>query len=186
MEKNSRIYLYIALVIPVAMIVFTVIFVSLSKTNLHPGHNFIFMLSKDSNPYYCLEQIQTKLFPDNYMQKAVAGNATTDCSSTKLYQYDFSQNKCIPMTLDAAIQSEPSLPTEVKSADGFMIKSYCGTSTLSGWTPSQLHSDICITNGIEATRLNISHYPDNANDYNYFYFLGWIQNTDNHTHQKGT
>ncbi|VVC74947.1 hypothetical protein AQUSIP_02210 [Aquicella siphonis] len=182
MNKNNQIYLLIALLIPVVMIICTIFFIALSKAKLHPQQNFIYMLTKDSNPYYCLQQSKAKLFPDTYPVKSGSDVKPADCSSTKVYQYDFNQDKGLLLTLEAASQLRPSLPSEAKSPDGFEIKSYCGTSTLSGWAPSRHGSDICVTNGEQAKRLAISHYPDNSGDYYYFYFLGWTQHGGN-THQ---
>lgn len=174
MTKESK-YLYIAILIPTLMIVITAISVFYYKKELHPQHNFVYMMKNDSDAYQCWSQLKSEIFPKTNTQQTTHSTPPKDCSSVKFYEYDFANNKSTLVTLAQVKQMKLSDPDNATSADGFKVNNYCYSSDVFGWGfSSRSYYSACIKNGDYQQKLNIDFSNDNSNEYSYLFFVGWI------------
>lgn len=174
-KKNSL--LYLAVFIPIAMVVITYFLVQYYRVTLHPKYSFLYVVLK-STQYNCLSQLESKLKlnkPSNnsaFTSNNANTNQNVNCDNLDLSVYSFQTRSSSKITLDQAQKLSLTPRSQPISQDGFSIQSYCYPSSDLGWWGGDFSSfgSICLKKGDYQERINLKRGQDNT----YFYFLGWI------------
>lgn len=180
MEKQNKIFLYIAILIPIFMIVITFFSIHFFKVELHPQYNFIYMIN-NGDAYQCWQKMKKEIFPvkSTDQNTSTESGQNIDCSKAKLYEYDFTSKQSKLITLEQARKMKLSPPSQTISPDGFVINTYCYSSDISGWgLYSKSYSSVCIKKDDVRQKLNINYSNDYPDEIYYFYFISWVQDSN--------
>lgn len=177
MENKNRVYLYIALLIPLIMFGITAISLLFPQETFLPKQDFIYVLGSGNEAYTCVQKIRSQLFPGEYT--AATAPKPTDCKDTFLYRYDVTNRSSTLITADEIKNIKLPSKAIMTTDDGYSIIPYCDTSNLSGWTPSNPSYGICIQKDDKQKRLNITNYVNHSKTFYYFYFISWLESPPN-------
>ncbi len=165
MKKNSR--LYIALLIPLFMILVTTLTLLWYQKNLHPQHDFVYLASPSFQAFYCQEQIRAELIPGQPKPRA----HQTNCDQVQLYVYHFKTSTSTPVTAPEAAR----LKLTVNSKEQYQIEPYYGSGVDFLWPIMNVAyaPDFSLVKGQYRKKLNI--HPDQSHSLYYsLQFIGWI------------
>ena len=169
MKKAS---LYLAILIPLFMIIVTTLGVLWHQKDLHPNQNFLYLASESYEAFYCLEQIKFELIPGQPKPKA----AQPDCRRVQIYMYNFATKTSIPMSMAAAAQLKlsPNLISDdhYRIDPSYNVESHFIWPLLSGNT----HVELSLANGEYRKQLNLQQKK-----YAYLQFIAWLDNTTPHS-----
>jgi|GEM_PF-2165897 hypothetical protein len=186
MPDKKRIFLYIAILIPVAMILVTAFEVYFHQVSLNPKYNFLYILSKSEYGAGCWLKAKSQFYPETSTDKKETPQPDTDaCKTTQFYIYDFSKNTSTAITQDEAKQLKLSPAYQTVSPDGFDISYYCTSSEVLDWPLINVNNlDVCVKKNDYTKRLHLRHYTTGVNGYYNFYFISWILNNNASTPGK--
>lgn len=174
MKKNY--FLYLAILIPIIMIISVVISVQFSLFNMHPKFNFVYATIDTSNTYYCEQKLLLNLFPAEYSKTILPSRLygqPTDCKNIKYYIYNFKNNTSSYTELAQVTQLKLNRAT---SPDGYKLTQYCRASFPMGWIDdigSPNAGGLCIIKNNTEQKIKVEK-PFNFGTY---VFLGWIIQT---------
>jgi hypothetical protein len=170
---NKNWFLYIALVIPLAMFGVTAIGVLYPQAEAVPQEDFIYMAAGHYGAYHCAQDAKAKLLPaDKEINPAHVPTKVDDCADANLYIYHFRDKSNTKISLADAKLLKLSAKSE--SSDGYKIEPYCSSTMYFMWPfdmGSHYHYDICISKDSYQKKINI---PIQENKYNSFQFIAWI------------
>ena len=160
-------FLYLAILIPIIMIIAVAISVRFYKINFYSQYNFVYAMI-DKNNGYCQKQLLNQLFPAEYPNK-MPPDKKYDCGNPNFYVYDSRKNTSSPITLNQVTQLKLS---QKQSPDGYFIQYYCNTAfSPDWWWDDHPVYGACLRKGDYQKPLKIIN-----NDTNSFFFVGWITN----------
>jgi hypothetical protein len=165
--------LYLAILIPIGMIVITTFTLLWHQKALHPENNFLYLASESFEAFYCLEQIKFELLPNQPKPK----NAQQNCSKIQFYVYDFKTRTSTPMTREEVAR----LPLSLTIADGYKIENYSSSGSDLIWPllGATYYPDLSLLKGNYEKRLNVQDGTQLKNYYS-LQFIAWIKNTTSH------
>ncbi|RDI44543.1 hypothetical protein [Aquicella lusitana] len=177
MVIKRNIFLYLAILIPVAMIIITALAVGFyQQKRLQPKFNFVYMLV-DSDQLGCQQAIEQKLFKEQVTPAGRYPAANTKrCDMVKLYLFNTRTRTSTFITLDQAQQfTFLNKLNRYKSPDGFTLESFCRTDMPLGfWNEMRLENHgVCLRQGKYREKLDLKPSREEAA---YFIFIGWIDN----------
>lgn len=173
---NKNYYLYIALLIPIILVVVTAAGMLFPQNELLPEENFVYLVAEHYGAFHCGQDLKQKLFADslNHHVPPLSSDQMNSCASAGLYLYNFKEKSNTKLTLAEAKELLASDKTE--SPDGFRLEEYCSSGMYSMWPfemSSNHHYNVCIQKDTYQKKINIS--PDSK--YNSFQFIGWTKKT---------
>jgi hypothetical protein len=167
MKKNSR--LYLALLIPLFMILVTTLTLLWYQKDMHPDQDFVYLASPSFQAFYCQAQIRAELIPDQPKPRAQQAN----CDEVQLYIYHFKSRTSTPVTAREAAR----LQLSANSKEPYQIEPYYGSGVDFLWPIMNVAyaPDFCLVKGQYRKKLNI--HPDQSHSLYYaLQFIGWINN----------
>lgn len=169
--KKQRIYLFIAIFIPILMILAITFSLFIPVEKIMPPYNLLYATGNRFESYTCLQNTMAKLFPkkmNNDFYKVEPGH----CNSVKLFVYDFKNDKSTPFTFAQA--KKLHLRENLKTDSGyFYVSKDCYTGPDLGlWSMRSNFNDVCLAQGKYKRLLNIK-YGSSKEDF-YFISIGWI------------
>lgn len=165
MRKSNNFYLFLALFLPLLMILITAVNMVFFKAELRPKYNFIYMVTTDYYDGSCMQALKKSVYADNPLPKISKPSAT--CKPAKLYLYDFSTKQSKEVSLQQVRTMQLSSKAKALSPDGFLITYNCYNSDFPLWDLLISSNPLmCLQkDGIKQKIKNISSY--------YSYFIGW-------------
>ena len=177
MINKKNLPLYIALAVPVLMIILVAAFIYLPGIGQKPKYNFVYMSGNNIYDYgyssygYSVQNGHVIYTP----QPATNSPAVPPQSQTppQFYLYDTAKNQATELTLQQA-QGYNLDPTNT-SSDGYTIQqgNGGGSDLFFGGTPSDYNSWF-IKGHNRSWKLNLKMVSSTYNYYN-FRFLGWVK-----------
>lgn len=168
--ENRRIYLYLAILIPIIMIIILAVSIlSFKQTYHYPNQNFLYAKMKRDNYYDCYRQFQLKHFKTD--QTDSYKPAKVECETPLLFVYDFATKQPKPITVEEADKLTISAPYQSSVYEGYRISPYCSFGSPMGWwwNSDGNGSNVCLIRKGSQQKLNITVDEDT-----YFIFIGWI------------
>ena|SRR3990167_9635090 len=166
-------FLYLAILIPLLMILITGLGISYYRVEMNPKENFLYYLSKDPDQF-CLDRIKTQFIP-NYQSNSFL-NRTTPCSPIDLYLYDFSKNTNTKISFE---QAKKLTFLSALNSNHFWIEQCYTTNPnfiiFDLATENRGYYFVCLTKNNYRKKLNIQIPYGGAGGYFYFQFVGWVK-----------
>jgi hypothetical protein len=167
---KQKIYLFIAILIPILMILIVALSVLIPVQKISPAYRFLYALGDNKEPFTCLQNMRWKFFPNKNTYNFYK-IASESCKNVKLFVYDFNTDTPTPITFDAAkkLRLKETLP----EADYFYISRDCYTGPILGlWSMRSTYNDVCLAKNDYKRLLNVN--PGHSTEFFYFNFIGWI------------
>jgi hypothetical protein len=126
MRKSGNILLYLAILIPILMIVIVAV-LSLYPSNYpHSKYNFLYAQYDDPNLRSCVYAIEKQLI--NKTAAVSTKSNTVDCKKINLYVYDVNADTKKAISMDDA--KKLRLSNAYYSPDGYSINNYCNIAPI--------------------------------------------------------
>jgi hypothetical protein len=163
--------LYLAILIPLLMIIVTTFGILWCQKDLLPENNFLYLASESYEAFYCLEQTRFELIPGLPKPKA----AQPDCRRTQIYMYDF-KTKTSSLINQASAAHLKLSPNPV-AADNYRIDPFYNSDADIIWPflTGNTYPDLSLSKGPYRKRLNIQQKK-----YSSLQFIAWIENPASH------
>ena len=167
MKKQSL--LYIAVLIPLFMIIVTMLSLLWYQKDLHPNNDFVYLASESYEAFYCLEQIKSEIYPEQPKPKAHQPN----CDRAQLYVYHFNTQSSTPITRAEIAK----LKLNLTSPEHYQIEPYYGSGSDFLWPfiNGSYAPDFSLVKGQYRKKLSIRTGSLQRNFYA-LQFIGWIDN----------
>jgi len=176
MKIKRENFLYIAIAIPIVMLVIAIINVSFFLATPIPAYNFLYAKidSSDNQIVFlkCVELLKNKLQSDTVSTTTNLADqySKLDCSGVDLYLYDVKNNVSSKMTLEQGQHYQLSKTNQ--APDKFTVQQYCYFRGNYYFPDMNLKNSyfVCLKKGDYQQKLSIPTdlYASN------FAFLGWI------------
>jgi hypothetical protein len=168
MKKAS---LYLAMLIPLFMIVVTTFGILWYQKDLHPENNFLYLASESYEAFYCQEQIKFELIPGQPKPKA----AQSHCSRVELYIYD-AKTKTSTLISQAAA-AHLKLSSNPISTEGYKVEPSYNSDSDFIWPllTGNTFPDLSLSKGQYRKRLNVRQ-----KNYVSLQFIAWIESPSPH------
>jgi hypothetical protein len=123
MDKKE-IYLFIAILLPIIMILIVAISLLFPVKKLSPKYNFLYVIGDNAEPYTCLQNMAQKFYPKRTSSYDFYKIDPEKCKKLQLFVYDFKTDSIKPITFADAkkLRIAENLPTD---AGNFYISRYC-------------------------------------------------------------
>lgn len=172
---NRKIYLYLAILIPIVMIIIIAISVVSFSHTIYPKYKFLYGNIKKQNYYACLQKFKSELLgtPNPTPFRGQQQKPVT-CEQPTLYVYDFTNKTSTKVTFEEAKQF--IIKDNDDDLDGFRVSSFCNLGSPLGWwwSDDSYNGNLCLRQKGYQERLNIKPEADT-----YFILLGWITGNKN-------
>jgi uncharacterized membrane protein YgcG len=181
MINKKNIPLYIALAVPVLMILLVAAFIYLPGIGQKPKYNFLYMTGGNSYYAYGSQQyvvsnghlVQNPKPYNQYDPTTQPGYVQPDSLKPHFYVYDVSANTATEVTFDQAANNY-ALNSNNQSPDGYSLQqgNYSGGSFLFGGGGGSDYSSWFLNGHNRSRKLNLQL---TGAGYDNFQFLGWIK-----------
>ena len=175
MRLQKAHFLYLAIAIPLVMLLSTLIGVFLYHVDLEPQYDFVYAIFSNYDSNLCEQnltaELTSKIPGTTVKMKPLA--AKNVCKNLKLYLYKSASDRVIELSelqADNYLISKPSSPT---SPDGFRINEYCNSKSTVGWWGDLNLRQLCLEKGEAQKRLNIQGLTQPTYK-SRFFFIGWV------------
>jgi len=179
MTSKRNTLLYIAIGLPLLMILIIVIDVLFFSMNKYPKDNFLYAITTTNNAmnfYYCKDEIK-KQFRTDYTVMHPKDATLKDCKSYHLYVYDVKTLKRSPIAMKDALQLSKTHILKDQSEDGFTLSESCDTSyPIWGIGSDYYLRNLCLMNKDYRKRINPKTILSGEDNMERFVFIGWITN----------
>jgi hypothetical protein len=172
MTMNRNSLLYIAIAIPLFMVIVTIIGVRFYHVELQPKYNYLYAVLSNTDSYQCEQLITQAIYPQQKFNKlSMPSNLT--CNKPILYIYNFKNKTSTEISPEQAKKLNLSNPQETPtSPDGYRMQRYCSNYSGSWWWEMSI-SDTCLKKDTLQTRIILKKYSDQEN-YTRRVLLGWV------------
>ncbi len=167
MKNRINIPLVLALLIPVAMVLFITASIYLPVLFIKPSQNFLYSTGSNYSSDFYYEISQSHLQKINYPSPNNAYNRSSD--QKLLFLHNVTENKSQPISFDEA--QKLTLNPNPISSDGYEVTEGSGSYGLFPFSSSYSRGTHYLKNRSYSQKLNIL---SSGNYYGYA-FLGWVE-----------
>jgi hypothetical protein len=170
MVKEQK-YLFIAILIPIIMILIIAFSLLIPNKKISPANNFLYAIDVGTESYTCLQNMYSKFYPERNSSKFYK-IAPDSCKHVQLFIYDFKNEsaKSISFADAKKLHLTENLPS---GSQYFYISRSCYTGPDLGlWSMRSNYNDVCLVKDDYKRVLNLN-LQDPKRYFN-FIFIGWI------------
>ena len=173
-------YLFIAIIIPILMIVIVAFSLFIPIKKITPKYNFLYAMNDRSESFTCLQNIMAKFFPKTMninFYKIDPGM----CKRIQLYIYDFSRDSTQSITFEQAkkLNLKENLNSDTENI--YISRNCYNGPDLGLWSMRSTDEEVCLVKGDYKQLVNIDPEHTKQN----FIFIGWIL-SETAIHQEKT